>query len=132
MREGVRTRRIIDIAGMYGADQLISAFSVGAGLTSATERRMRRLIETRTFRGVPNTWSRFVAEVDPADTWMPLLILHDSDDPIVDVAQSVLIAEAHTGPVRSLITSGLGHNRILSDPAAITAVRDFVAVPVPN
>lgn len=129
-REGVRVRRIVDVAGMYSADQLITAFGATAGLTAGTERRMRRLIERRTFRGIPNIWSRFVAEVEPADTWMPLLVIHDESDPVVDAGQAVLIAEAHTGPVRSLITSGLGHNRILGDPAVVAAIRDFVAVPV--
>lgn len=132
VREGVRVRRIVSIAGMSGANELIVAFSSAAGLTAGTEQRMRRLVESRTFRGIPNIWSRFLAEVDPADTWMPLLVIHDESDPVVDVGQSVLIAEAHTGPVRSLITSGLGHNRILGDPEVVAAIRDFTIVPVPR
>lgn len=131
-REGVAVRRVVDIAGMYSANQLIAAFSAAAGLTPGTERRMRRLIERRTFRGIPNIWSRFLAEVDPAHTSLPLLIVHDEGDPVVDVRQSVLIADAHTGPVRSVITSGLGHNRILGDAEVTTAVRDFVREPVPR
>ncbi len=132
VREGVRVRRIVSLAGMSGAVQLITAFSAAAGLTAGTERRMRRLIENRTFRGIPNIWSRFLAEVDPADSWMPLLVVHDESDPVVDVSHSVLIAEAHTGPVRSLITSGLGHNRLLGDPEVVAAIRDFSRVPVPR
>ncbi|HPM51104.1 MAG TPA: alpha/beta hydrolase, partial [Rhodoglobus sp.] len=135
VREGVRARRIVDVAGMYSADQLVTKFAEIAAITTGTERRMRRLIEKRTFPGLPNLWSRFVAEVDPADTWMPMLVIHDSDDPIVDVRQAVLIADAHTGPVQSLITSGLGHSRILSDAAVIGTIREFVltrATPEPT
>lgn len=56
----------------------------------------------------------------------PLLIVHDKDDRSVEVVQSQVVAEVRPDAAR-LTTSGLGHNRILSDPTVIEQVLDFVA-----
>jgi hypothetical protein len=125
VREGVPVRRIVGISGMASADQLVEKFCEQAGLGQAAERGMRRRIERRTFPQVADPWRRFVAELDPTQTDVELLLVHDTDDAMVDAGQALLIANAHTGPVRSHITSGLGHSRILSDPEVVAAVAEF-------
>lgn len=127
VREGVPTRRLVSISGMSGAEQLLDAFSAGAGIRGAALRGLRRRIERRTFPGVPNPWRRFVAEIDPADLHVPLLLVHDADDPLVPVGHVAHIADAHTGAVRTHITAGLGHNRILRDTATLDAIAEFVS-----
>ncbi|HOW00603.1 MAG TPA: alpha/beta hydrolase [Rhodoglobus sp.] len=126
VREGVTVNRIVGISGMANVDQLVDKFCALAGLGARAVRGMRRRIERRTFPEVADPWRRFVAELDPSATHVPVLLVHDTDDATVDPGQALLIANAHTGPVHSVITSGLGHLRILSDPAVVEEVRQFV------
>lgn len=126
VREGVAVDRIVGIAGLHSADELVAQFGREAGLGRRAERGLRRRIENRFFAGVPDLWRRFRSELDPADTRTSLLLIHSRDDSRVDMAQAELIAEAHTGPVRVVLTDGLGHNRILSDPVVLATIGDFV------
>ncbi len=55
----------------------------------------------------------------------PTLVVHDRHDKEVPYAESVRIAEAW--PAATLMTTeGLGHQRILRDPAVVARVTDFV------
>ncbi len=126
VREGVPVQRIVGISGMASADQLVEKFWAQAGLGARADRGMRRRIDHRTFPDVHDPWRRFVAELEPTQSDVGLLLVHDTEDAMVDAGQALLIANAHTGPVRSLITTGLGHSRILSDPEVVREVADFV------
>jgi pimeloyl-ACP methyl ester carboxylesterase len=127
VREGVATRAIVAISGMYNADQLVDAFAAQVGVGLRAERGMRRRIERRTFPTVADPWRRFTAELDPTTTSIPLLVIHDADDVIMSPRQADLIADAHTGAVTTLRTHGLGHSRILSDPAVLATIAKFVS-----
>ena len=130
VREGVRTRRIVAVAGMHAATQLVRAFSRQLGLSSKVENLLRRNIERRTFPLVTDPWSRFVSRLDSAD--IPLMIVHDADDAAVDVGEAALIAAAHPGEVTTRLTSGLGHSRVLSDGPTLDAIAEFVAGSAPT
>ncbi len=125
-REGVAVHRVVGISGMYNAEQLVAQFSTALRLGPRATRGLRKRIERRTFPGVANPWGRFVAELDPATVRVPVLLVHDAGDQIVDPGQALLIADAHTGPVQTMITTGLGHNRILSDPGVLQRIARFV------
>ncbi len=60
----------------------------------------------------------------------PLLIVHDEDDRSVEVVQSQVVAGVRPD-AEVLTTSGLGHNRILSDAAVIQRVLQFISEPQP-
>ncbi len=125
-RESVPVRRIVGVSGMYNADQLVTQFVAALGLGPRATAGLRRRIERRAFSAVANPWRRLVSELDPTSFRVPVLLVHDGDDGIVDPGQALLIADAHTGPVEVIITSGLGHNRILSDPAVVERIARFV------
>jgi pimeloyl-ACP methyl ester carboxylesterase len=125
VREGVIARRLVDVAGVADADSIIRTFSAGIGIRGQAVHGLRRLVETRTFPDVPNPWQYFRTEIDPAHTHVPLLVVHDIEDAVVPIADAVAIAELHTGPVETLITRGLGHARILSDPEVVARIADF-------
>lgn len=126
IREGVRTRRIVAVSGMYDADQLVDQFARQAGIRGRAKAGLRRRIERRTFPTVANPWRRFVSEIDPTHTHVPLLLVHDADDRLVPVTEAARIADAHTGPVSLHLTDGLGHSRILGDPGVLAAIASFV------
>jgi pimeloyl-ACP methyl ester carboxylesterase len=56
---------------------------------------------------------------------MPALVIHDVDDAGVPWQQGRQIAEAWPG-AQFVKTQGLGHNRILRDPAVIGRVVAFI------
>jgi pimeloyl-ACP methyl ester carboxylesterase len=125
-RESVHVNHIVGISGMYSLEQLVTKFSEEAGLTGRAMLGLRRRVERRTFSSVENVWTRFVAETDPTATDLPILLIHDTEDTMVHPTEMHLISEAHTGPVQCLVTSGLGHTRILRDPIVAGAISDFV------
>jgi len=130
VREGAHTDRIVGISGMHSATQLVDEFKRQSGLPDRALRGFRTRIERRTFPGVPDIWRRSVAELDPTDVITRVLLVHDRQDPVVDVGQAELIAGAHTGPVRVVLTDGLGHSRILRDEAVLGEIRQFVDAPL--
>ena len=124
VREGTATRRIVGISGMHDAGALVDQFAHQLSLPARVVSGLRDRIERRTFTVVDDPWSRFVARID--DPGVPVLLVHDADDRLVRPAQLERIASDHPGAVEVLRTSGLGHSRILSDPAVLAAVTAFV------
>ena len=129
VREGVSTARLVAISGMASATQLLETFSAQVGLTDRAERALGERFQRRVFPHETDIWHRFVAELDPTENRIPLLLVHDEGDPVVPVSQAELIAGAHLGAVTIERTQGLGHHRILNDPGVIEAIREFVEAP---
>lgn len=72
-----------------------------------------------------NLWELTSAvEVAPR-VFLPALLIHDDRDRLTPVSDTHDIAAAWPGAER-YITSGLGHRRILKDPAVIEKVVDFI------
>ena len=129
VREGVAAARLVGISGMAGATQLLDTFSAQAGLTERAKHGLGERFQRRVFPHEPDVWHRFVAELDPTENRIPLLLVHDEADPVVPVSQVELIAQAHLGAVTVERTIGLGHHRILNDPGVIERIRDFIEAP---
>jgi pimeloyl-ACP methyl ester carboxylesterase len=55
----------------------------------------------------------------------PALVVHDVQDAVIPIATGRVLAESWPD-TRMIETSGLGHNRILRDPATVEAVAAFV------
>jgi pimeloyl-ACP methyl ester carboxylesterase len=128
-RAGLRTRRIVTVAGVHDFDSIVTTFTQAIGLPKLATRLLRSRIERRIGPPGFDIWREAVAELDPTDTSTPILVVHDEDDAEVSIDQAMLIAEAHTGPFATLITTGLGHNRILSDPRVIGRIVEFINAP---
>jgi pimeloyl-ACP methyl ester carboxylesterase len=126
VREGVPTQRLIGISGMASAQQLLDTFSAQAGLVGRAKLGLGRRFERRVFPHETDLWHRFVSELDPTETRIPLLVVHDVEDPNVPFSQAEVITQAHLGAVALERTQGLGHHRILNDPAVVETVRDFI------
>ena len=129
VREGVRADRLVSIAGISNISYTFETFARAAALPPRVNAGLRTKIERKTFGGDTSIWRRFVSELDPTDQ-TPLLIIHDRDDRAIDLAESENIAAAHLGPTREFYTTGLGHTRVLSDPAVVSAIVDFAEEPV--
>lgn len=57
---------------------------------------------------------------------LPILLIHDQNDRQVPVAEAARAAHALPS-AQLMVTRGLGHNRLLADPAVVAAIVDFVA-----
>ena len=57
---------------------------------------------------------------------LPILPIHDQNDRQMPVAEAARAAHALPG-AEPMVTRGFGHNRLLTDPAVVTAIADFIA-----
>jgi pimeloyl-ACP methyl ester carboxylesterase len=126
-RTGVRTKRIVTIAGVHDFDSIVTTFTRAIGLPGRATRLLRGRIGHKIGPPGFDIWREAVAELDPTDTTTPLFVIHDEDDNEVAVEQAMLIAEAHTGELDTLLTTGLGHNRILGDSLVVDRILSFIA-----
>ncbi len=126
MQDGLHVERAVFIApGSHPSDamnQMAQALdlppSVRGGLHDALARRM-------------GCTSDELAAVEPfADHDTPLLIAHDVDDKAVPFSDAERMQQSW-GPAQLHRTEGLGHRRILRDPAVVDAALQFIG-PAPT
>ena len=131
VRGGVRIRRLVAIGGVAEIAYLADQFGRMLDLNPRTIAGLRSRLERRRFRSIPDLWSTLAVTSTPLPSDIPLLVIHDRDDLMVDVAQSEALAAAHPLSATTMFTSGLGHNRILRDDAVLDAIGEFVGASVP-
>ncbi|MFJ7069241.1 alpha/beta hydrolase [Streptomyces sp. NPDC101115] len=126
LRDGVRARRFVGISGV-GSFALLTAWFQGAfGMGDRAMRAMRRHVERRLAPDEPGVWEHLEAAWRPGDLDAPVLLFHDEADDMVPLAHAHVLAEAHAERARLVVTQGLGHRRILSDPQVVTQAVEFV------
>ncbi|WP_427895387.1 alpha/beta hydrolase [Kribbella sp. GL6] len=122
VREGVAAKRMVMISGVADFGYLADAFCAELGLGPKLNRELRRSIERGYFDGDHDIWTRFSVTTGKAE----LLVIHNDEDDIVDPAQAQLLLRNYGPHAHFLPTTGLGHRRILSDPAVITEAVAFL------
>jgi pimeloyl-ACP methyl ester carboxylesterase len=122
--EGMRIGRLVGVAGVAEANNLVESFASVMRLTPATVDALRAVFQRRVFPGQPDLFERFSGLRHPVA--IPVLLVHDRGDRTVPVSQSEALAAAHDGS-RLVITEGLGHNRILAADETLDAVLEFVS-----
>lgn len=125
VREGVAAKRMVMISGVAEFGYLADAFCAELGLGPKINQHLRRSIERGYFDGDETIWTRFsVATGD-----VPLLVVHNDEDEIVHPRQAQVLLRSYGPHAHFLPTTGLGHRRILSDPAVITEAVAFLQDP---
>lgn len=125
---GARTGRLVTIGGVAELGYAATSFGRMLDLTPRTVAGLKRRIQQRRFHEVPDLWTTYSPTTAPLD--MPLLVVHDCDDHVVEVSQAEALVAAHPHAA-TLFTSGLGHYRVLRDDAVLDAIAEFVGSPVP-
>lgn len=125
LRDGVRTARFVGLGAVGSFDLLLAGFRAGLGVDERVIRCMRDHVERRLAPGEPGVWDRFGADRDPGELGAPVLLFHDEDDDMVPLAQARLLARAHGDRARLVVTRGLGHRRILTDPEVVAEAVEF-------
>lgn len=121
LAEGVKAQRAVLLAPGaepgYFARQAARIFELSP---RRTEGMLTRVLKRFGGSWVENEIPNLVRAVQ-----VPLLLLHDPDDQDVPWAHGAAIAAAWPG-ARLEATPGLGHRRILKDPAVISRVAEFL------
>jgi pimeloyl-ACP methyl ester carboxylesterase len=123
VRNGLAADRMVAIGGMADFGYLVDGFCAGLGVRARVYWALRRAIERTYFDGDDGIWERFSTGPLPGTT---VLVVHDADDAVVARRQADLMLDA-LGSATMLETTGLGHSRILRDPAVVAATVDFLS-----
>jgi pimeloyl-ACP methyl ester carboxylesterase len=116
------TERLVFVAPMVEAESLFDEFQRTLGFGPRIRRAFDRAVDA--YVGLPLI--EFDARVQAAHVpALPTLVITDRDDRQTPYADVVDFAETIGAPL--VTTDGLGHRKILRDPAVITRVVNFVA-----
>lgn len=117
------TRRLVLLAPMAAATPLFHQFQRALGFGARTRRAFDREVEA--FVGVPLEAFDASVQATYVDA-VPTLVVHDRGDRQTPYADAVRLAGSLPDG-RLLTTDGLGHRRILRDPAVVQEVVDFLS-----
>lgn len=118
---GTGLPRLAFIAPPIDVRDFVATVSGELGLSARTRGALETALERRVGLRIQDLHAARLAKT----MTMPLLIVHDEQDRAVPIECGEELARAWPGAVLQK-TNGLGHNRILRDPATIAAVVDYV------
>lgn len=113
--------RLVLIAPFTAVEPFVRVFAAQAGFGERTRSRMQRRLERRIGSSL-SEWD--LATKAPQFEGAPLLVVHDKGDSQTPVRASAELVEAWPG-AELMVTEGLGHNKILGDPAVVAAATQF-------
>ena len=122
--DGLQLERVVFVAPPAEPGRYLQHMARYLWFGDEVARRAQTRIQIR----VGRTFDELHTERLAADMSVPLLVVHDASDPVVDYRQGRAVAGAWPGAVLHT-TEGLGHYRILRDPAVIREVSGFVGRP---
>ena len=123
MQHGLRVQRVVSLSAPATVEFLIDGFAQTLSMPPAVVASLRRRME---LRFADNFWGRISMLNNVRDLNVPALVIHDADDASVPWQQGEMIAAAWPG-ARLMKTQGLGHGRILRDPAVVEAAVAFIS-----
>jgi pimeloyl-ACP methyl ester carboxylesterase len=124
LHDGIDIPRAVFVAPPSSALEFFRRFSAYVRLPDAVARRAKRAIERRARRRLADLEASFLAPDRASAT--PLIVFHDEDDRDVPLTSGEAVVEAWPG-AELVRTKGLGHRRILRDPAVVTEAVRFLA-----
>lgn len=130
LADGAAARRYTSLSGLSASTALADGFFALTGLPRSLRPRFDDLARRRRFPDVPDIYERYDLTRRPVPGVVPALLLHDTDDRQVPYHHAELLLTAHADSAELVTTTGLGHNRILRDPAVRRRILDHLAAPV--
>ncbi len=113
--------RVVQIAPPASLIRYSRFFARAIGLPE----RLRAAMQWRLEQKIGVNWQEFEMPRAAATINAPALVIHDQQDRQVHIESGLAVARAWPG-ARFKRTFGLGHHRILRDPAAVAATIDFL------
>lgn len=121
VRDGVAPSALVLLAPPVRLEHAVARFGQMLALPERTLIGLHRRIERRFGASV---WRDYAADHLALD--VPTLLIHDVDDPQVDISEGRMLAAAWPD-VEMVETAGLGHQRIVRDAGVVRAAVGFVA-----
>lgn len=121
LREGLTAKRLVFIAPPLEPLDYTRRFGQILDLGEEIIEGLQRRIEERFMR----KWSDYSLAQSAREMTAPLLIIHDRDDRETYWSEGNALAQAWPG-ARLITTEGLGHRKVLREPALIEEARRFV------
>ena len=121
LRDGLQTRAAVLLAPPRHPNAYLAAFMRVLGVPAAFAPRVRREMERRV-----GPLDRYDAARAATTLSTPALVLHDGGDRQVPLADGAAIAAAWSTATLTVL-DGLGHRRLLRDPAVLAHIVAFVA-----
>ena len=121
LNRGMKADQAILLAPRADPEEAAIRFASRCGIGGSLRRRMMALLERRTGVALDDLQAhRFVPRIG-----RPALVVHDMEDAEVPWSEGERYARCWPG-ARLLTTTGLGHQRILSDPRVLGACLRFL------
>lgn len=122
LAEGAQAAKLVTIGSPVTMATVLDGFRSQLNAKAKTIAGVQRVIERLANRPVAD----FSLSHNLADSPVPGLIVHDRQDRDVSYQQALLLHEVWPNSILRL-TDGLGHRRILRDPATIAQIVAFIA-----
>ena len=121
VRDGLEVQRLVYFSPPLDPSDYVARFGDILNISTPVLDRMKARIEERFMR----KWSDYSLAESAREMTTPLLVVHDKDDNETLWEDGAALTEAWPG-ARMITTEGLGHRRILRDPAVVEAGTRFV------
>lgn len=129
LHEGVEAERFTAISGLTSARAVSDGFVRATGLPWELRGRFATAVQRHGLPGHPDVYERFDLLRRTVPASIPTLWVHDAGDRMNPHAFSEQLHEAHAASSELFSTTGLGHNKILGDPAVRARILDHLAAP---
>lgn len=119
---GLSARRLVLLAPNHSFEEVVDGFATLLRLRERTTNHLRTELERYTGRPLADY---DLARAAAAGAMPPTLVVHDRQDKEAPLRASEVLVAAWPD-ARLVVTDGLGHQRILADPAVVAEVVAFV------
>jgi pimeloyl-ACP methyl ester carboxylesterase len=132
LRDGLPSTRWVAINAPCSVASVEASFARTVALPTRLVPALDAAVVGRLFPDDPGASARAELVERPAPAGVAALFVRDVDDTLGEPGDSRRLHAAHPGS-DLLVTSGLGHNRVLDDPYVVDSVlRHVTAAPVPR
>ncbi|WP_394768438.1 alpha/beta hydrolase [Lacisediminihabitans sp.] len=122
--QGLRTKSLVALGGVSSFPFLVEEFARLTGIGPRAGMALRASISRHLFPHL-DPWSSFDATRTTGSVDVPILVIHDEDDPTVPVVHSELLEAAFGPQLRAIRTRGLGHH-LMSKEQLVPEILAFV------
>ncbi|WP_082710234.1 alpha/beta fold hydrolase [Burkholderia sp. TSV86] len=125
LNHGVQASHLVALSGICDFSYLITRYTASLNLRPETVDLLKRHLEA--LFGRPTIWHEFSSDNNLAGLRARVTLIHDADDEFVELSQSEKLLAALGGAADLQVFNGLGHRRILSEPAVVAHALDRIA-----
>jgi len=125
VKTGVPARCVVGVAGPCRFAYLEEEFARRLSLRPSVRGDLRRRVDQRLLP-LTDVWAALSADHDPTSMQVPILLVHDTDDARVPLSEAERTKAAYGDQAELVVTSGLGHSRLLADEAVVRRIVSFV------